>query len=44
MESSLAAKISDVMTALDREVIIHVRKKFRSLIEAVMEATAVLIK
>jgi hypothetical protein len=30
---------SDVLTDLDREVIIHACKKFRSWIEAVMEAT-----
>jgi hypothetical protein len=35
---------SDVMTDLDREVIIHVCKKFQSWIEAVMEATGVFIK
>jgi hypothetical protein len=32
------------MTDLDREVIIHACKKFRSWIEAVMEATGVFIK
>jgi hypothetical protein len=31
-------------TDLDREVIIHACKKFRSWIEAVIEATRVLIK
>jgi hypothetical protein len=35
---------SDVMTDLDREVIIHACKKFRSWIEAVMEATGVFMK
>jgi hypothetical protein len=35
---------SDVMTYLDREVIIHACKKFWSWIEAVMEATGVFIK
>ncbi len=35
---------SDLMTDLDREVIIHACKKFWSWIEAVMEATGVFIK
>ncbi len=35
---------SDVMTDLDREVIIHACQKFQSWIEAVMEATGVFIK
>jgi hypothetical protein len=35
---------SDVMTDLDREVIIHACKRFRSWIEAVMEAIGVFIK
>ncbi len=35
---------SDLMTYLDREVIIHACKKFWSWIEAVMEATGVFIK
>ncbi len=40
----LKVMTSDVMTGLDREVIIHACKKFRSWIEAVMEATGVFIK
>jgi hypothetical protein len=35
---------SDVMTPLNREVIIHACKKLSSWIEAVMEATGVFIK
>jgi hypothetical protein len=35
---------SDVMTDLDREVIIHACKKLRPWIEAVMVATGVFIK
>jgi hypothetical protein len=35
---------SDVMTDLDREVIIHACKKFWSWIEAVMEATGFFTK
>ncbi len=35
---------SDVMTDLDREVIIHAFHKFSSWIEAVMEANGVFIK
>jgi hypothetical protein len=42
--ASLKVMTSDVMTDLDREVIIHAWKKFRSWIEAVMEATGVFIK
>jgi hypothetical protein len=42
--ASLKAKISDVMTDLDREVVIHACKKFQSWIEVVMEATGVFIK
>jgi hypothetical protein len=42
--ASLKVMTSDVMTDLDREVIIHACKKFRSLIEAVMEATGVFMK
>jgi hypothetical protein len=42
--ASLKAMISDVMANLDREVVIHVCKKFRSWIEADMEATGVFIK
>jgi hypothetical protein len=42
--ASLKAMTSDVLTDLEREVIIHARKKFRSWIEAVMEATGVFIK
>jgi hypothetical protein len=37
--ASLKAMIPDVMANLDREVVIHVCKKFRSWIEADMEAT-----
>ncbi len=36
--------IPDVMANLDREVVIHVFKKFQSWIEADMEATVVFIK
>jgi hypothetical protein len=42
--ASLKAMIPDVMTNLDREVVIHVCKKFRSWIEADMEATGNSIK
>ena len=42
--TSLKAMIPDVMANLDREVVIHVCKKFRSWIEADMEATGVFIK
>jgi hypothetical protein len=42
--SSLKVMASDLMTDLDREVIIHVGKKFQHWIEAVMEATEVFIK
>jgi hypothetical protein len=42
--ASLKAMTSDVMTDLDREVIIHACKKFWSWIEAVMEDTGVFIK
>ena len=42
--SSLNAMISDVMAKLDRDVVIHVCKKFQSCIEAVMEATGIFIK
>jgi hypothetical protein len=42
--ASLKVMTSDVMTHLDREVIIHACKKFWSWIEAVMEATGVFIK
>jgi hypothetical protein len=42
--ASLKVMTSDVMTDLDREVIIHACKKFRSCIEAVMKATMVFIK
>jgi hypothetical protein len=42
--ASLKAVISGVMTDLDREVAIHACKKFKSWIEAVMEATGVFIK
>jgi hypothetical protein len=40
----LKAMTSDVMSDLDREVIIHACQKFRSWIESVMEATGVFIK
>jgi hypothetical protein len=42
--ASLKAMTSDVMTGLDREFIIHACKKFRSWIQASMEATGVFIK
>jgi hypothetical protein len=42
--ASLKVMTSDVMANLDREVVIHVCKKFWSWIEAVMEATGVFIK
>jgi hypothetical protein len=42
--ASLKVMTSDIMTDLDREVIIYVCKKFRSSIEAFMEATGVFIK
>ena len=42
--ASLKDMISDVMTDLDGEVIIHDYKTFRSWIEAVMEDTGVFIK
>jgi hypothetical protein len=42
--ASLKVMISDVMTDLDKEVIIHACKKFWSWIEAVMKATGVFIK
>jgi hypothetical protein len=42
--ASLKVMTSDVMTNLDREVIIHACKKLWSWIEAVMEATGVFIK
>jgi hypothetical protein len=42
--ASLKVMTSDVMTDLNREVIIHACKKFRSWIEAVMEATGVFNK
>jgi hypothetical protein len=35
---------SDLMTDLDREVIIHTGKKFQPWIEVVIEATGVFIK
>ncbi len=41
---SLKAMTSDVMTDLDREVIIHACKQFWSWIEADTEATWVFIK
>jgi hypothetical protein len=42
--ASLKVMTSDVMTDLDREVIIHAYRKFWSWIEAVMEATGVFMK
>jgi hypothetical protein len=42
--ASLKVMTSDVMTDLDREVIIHACKRFWSWIEAVMEVTGVFIK
>jgi hypothetical protein len=42
--SSLKVMTSDLMTDLDREVIIHAGKKFQPWIEAVIEATWVFIK
>jgi hypothetical protein len=42
--ASLKVMTSDLMTDLNREVIIHVCNKFWSWIEAVMEATGVFIK
>jgi hypothetical protein len=42
--ASLKVMTSDLMTDLDREVIIYACKKFWSWIEAVMEATGVFIK
>jgi hypothetical protein len=42
--TSLKVMTSDVMTDLDREVIIHACMKFRSWIEAVIEANGVFIK
>jgi hypothetical protein len=39
--ASLKAMTSDLMTNLDREVIIHACKKFQSWIEVVMETTGV---
>jgi hypothetical protein len=42
--TSLRAKISEVLTEMDREVVIHPYKMFLSRIEAVMEATGVFIK
>jgi hypothetical protein len=41
--ASLKVMTSDLMSELDREVIIHACKKFWSWIEAVMEATGVFI-
>jgi hypothetical protein len=42
--ASLKVMTSDVMTDLDREVTSHACMKFRSWIEAVMEATRAFIK
>jgi hypothetical protein len=41
---SLKVMTSDLITDLDREVIIHAGKKFQPWIEAIMEATGVFIK
>ncbi len=43
-QASLKTMISDVMAKLDRDVVIHVCKRFRSFIGADMEATGVFIK
>ncbi len=37
--TSLRAKVSEVMTGMDREVVIHPYKTFMSWIEAVVEAS-----
>jgi hypothetical protein len=42
--ASLKVMTSELMTDLDREVIIHAYKKFWSWIEAFMEATGFFIK
>jgi hypothetical protein len=42
--ASLKAKISEVMTNIDREIVIHPCQRFWSQIEAVVEATGVFIK
>jgi hypothetical protein len=42
--ASLKAKISDVMTNIDREIVILPCQRFWSQIEAVVEATGVFIK
>jgi hypothetical protein len=42
--ASLKAMTSDIMTDLDRQVIIHVCKQFWSWTKAVMEDTGVFIK
>ena len=42
--ASLKVMTSDIMTDLDREVIIHACRKFWFWIEATMEATGVLMK
>jgi hypothetical protein len=42
--ASLKVMTSDVVTDIDREVIIHAFKKFQSCIEVVMEAAWVFIK
>jgi hypothetical protein len=42
--ASLKVMTSDVMTDLDREIIIQACMKFWSWIEAIMEATGVFIK
>jgi hypothetical protein len=42
--SSLKVMTSDLMTDLDREVIIHAGKEFQPWIEAVKETTGVFIK
>ncbi len=40
----LGAHISEIMPDKDREVVIHLYKKFRSLIEAIVEASGNFIK
>jgi hypothetical protein len=42
-QASLKAKISEVMTIIDREIFILPSQRFRSLIEAVVEASGDLI-
>ena len=42
--TSLRAKISEVLTKMDREVVIHPYKMFLSRIEAIVEASGDLIE